>query len=69
MTDWPGKAFWDGLADPIIEEMSLPDEIVCLQCGEQIDSKAPVCPECSGDPTAPLPLDFTDFTDDDWERL
>ena len=66
---WPSKAFWDELAGKELV-LSIPDdETICLQCGAQIGKAEVVCPHCGGDPGAPIPLDFSDFEDDDWERL
>jgi len=68
-TTWPSEAFWDQLAGKEAV-LSIPkDETICLQCGAQIGKNVYPCPDCSGDPTAPLPLDFTDFDDDDWEEM
>ena len=68
-TTWPGPAFWNQLAGKEAV-LSIPDdETICMQCGAQIGKNVIVCPDCSGDPAAPLPLDCSDFTDDDWETL
>ena len=61
---WPDETFWDELTGKLSE-----DRTICMQCGAQIGKNVIVCPDCSGDPTAPLPLDCSDFTDDDWETL
>ena len=68
MTDWPNRAFWDELAGDAV--LSIPEgRMICLQCGAEIDGDVATCPNCNGDPAAPLPLDCSDFTDDDWERV
>jgi len=66
MTYWPSKAFWDELAGG---ELSIPGTMMCMQCGCQIAEGVAICPLCGQDPTVALPLDLSDFTDDDWEAL